>query len=88
MFTSSTNITIRLPGGGPRSVFFLLSSFDSIDSCVRRAEVCAEKEMGSEAHAPPSTSRLMRLDITADLPTPEWPVKSIGLETESDFSSR
>ena len=35
----------RLPKGGPKTPLRRLSSFESMRSCVMRAEVCAEKVM-------------------------------------------
>ena len=91
MLTSSTNMTIRLPGGGPSSVFFFFSSFDSMVSCVRFALVCAEKESSTLAHDEPSdeplsTMRVSMSAMTTDLPTPEWPVNRHGRATSIDFS--
>eukprot|EP00966_Prymnesium_polylepis_P107530 2489060-Prymnesium_polylepis.1 len=56
-------------------------------SCVRRALVCAEKEIGRLAHSPSSTSLLIVSVITADLPTPDEPVKSVGRLTAIERSS-
>ena len=50
-------------------------------TCVRSAEVCAEKETGSEAQPPLSTILRTVSATTTLLPTPECPVKSMGLAT-------
>jgi len=88
MLMSSTKIQIFSLGRAPNSVLPFFCSLASMANYTSLAFVWAEKFSAMVLIRLLSLSYLSRLPISADLPTPESPVRMTGLSISSMLSMR